>query len=213
MRKKQHVLFLVFLSFLFAGCTDPQLDSIKQGDYEQTKQLIVDVLQTDDGKKALQDAMTDKEFKQQLIIEDEFVKQTLSETLLSKKGQAMWKTLFQDAQFVKSFQKATEEAQKDTFKKMLHDAQLQKEMIKHLQDPQLAKPLLTLFESQQYREQLEKVLLETVENPLFQVKLQEALQEGAKQQDQEKDLKDNSEEENDPEEEDEDDEEDEEATM
>ena len=38
------------------------------GDYEETKKMVVDILKTDDGKKAIQQVMSDEKMKSELIM-------------------------------------------------------------------------------------------------------------------------------------------------
>lgn len=179
----RRIYFLVWVwggVFLVAGCANGMAK--QELDYEQTKQMIVDVLQTDEGKKALQDVISDEKMKQHLIMEADLVKTTLTETLASEKGREMWKKLFQDPTFVEGFNKSIAEEQKKMFKTLMHDAEFQKQMLELLQDPEMTKETLKALKSQQFRAHLEETIQQTLDSPLYQAKIQEILLKAAEKQ-------------------------------
>jgi spore germination protein D len=65
----RYVAFLTGLAILVtAGCSPAQKPDESQGpDYQQIKQMMVDVLHTKEGKKALQEVMKDPEFKKDMV--------------------------------------------------------------------------------------------------------------------------------------------------
>lgn len=67
-----------------------------QADYDTTKKMVVDILQTEDGKKALTEIMADEKMKQQLIMQDDAVKKAVNQALVSEQGKEVWTKLFQD---------------------------------------------------------------------------------------------------------------------
>ena len=48
-------------------------------DYEKTKKMVVDILKTDDGKKPLQDVLSDESIKSELIMNQDIVTKTVEE--------------------------------------------------------------------------------------------------------------------------------------
>src|SRR5690625_4426237 len=137
--------------------------------------MMIDILQTDDGKKVLTEMIADDKLKQHLIIESDVVKETLSDTLLSKEGKKMWEELFEDPDFVKNFHNSVAEEQKKLFKQLMSDAEFQKQMMELLQDPEMGEQMIKLLKSQQYRDFLEKTIIETADNPLFRAKFEKSL--------------------------------------
>lgn len=152
-------------------------------DYEQTKQMMIDVLQTDEGKKVLSDIISDDKLKQQLIIESDIVKETLSDTLTSKEGKDMWKSLFSDPKFIESFHSSIADEQKKLFKQLMNDAEFQKKMLDLLQDPEMNKQTIKLLKSQQFRKHLENTIIETIDNPLFKSKLEKSMNDKSSEKD------------------------------
>src|SRR5690606_6722621 len=60
-----------------------------ESDYDQTKKMVVDILKTDDGKKALVETLSDEKLKQELVINSEEVQKAINETLVSDEGKKM----------------------------------------------------------------------------------------------------------------------------
>ena len=82
--KKQLFIFLISCIFLVAcGGNNASQNEV---DYEKTKKMVVDILQTEDGKKALIEIMQDEKLKQELVIQSDVVKDAINEGLLSEKG-------------------------------------------------------------------------------------------------------------------------------
>lgn len=169
-------LFLIVgftaLLFVYTGCAN---ETQKDLDYEQTKKMMIDILQTDEGKKALLDIISDDKLKQHLVIESDVVKETISETLVSKDGKDMWKELFADPKFIDSFYTSIADEQEKMFKHLMKDADFQKQMIDLLQNPEMSEQTIKLLKSQQFRKHLETVIIETIDNPVYRAKLQKEL--------------------------------------
>src|SRR5699024_8586372 len=146
--------------------------------------MVVDILQTDDGKKALQEIITDDNMKQHLVMESDTVKEAITEALVSDKGAQMWQKLFEDPDFVKSFQESMEDEQKKLYKSLMNDSDYQEQMLDLLQNPEISDQTLKLMKSQQYRKHLEETIQQTLETPTFQAKMQEVLLKAAEKQQQ-----------------------------
>ena len=174
------VLICLFIAFLSA-CGGGE-SSGKEGEYDTTKKMVVDILQTEDGKKALQEIMADEKMKQELVIQSDVVKKAINETLVSEKGSQMWNTLFKDPKFVEGYAKSMEDEQKKLMKSLMSDADYQKQMLELLQNPEITDQILSVLKSQQFRSHLEETIQQTLETPLFQAKIQEILLKAAEEQ-------------------------------
>lgn len=62
----------------------------------------------------------------------------------------------------------------------MHDSQFQEQMIEILKNPEVDKQMLSILTSQAFRAHLEKTIQETLQSPLFQEKINKALEEAAK---------------------------------
>src|SRR5690625_6255518 len=92
-----YVFAFVCVVTVISGCTN---ESTKHDiDYEQTKKMVVDILQTDEGKKALREIMTDEKMKQHLIMESDAIKKAITEMRSEEHTSELWKKLFEDPEF------------------------------------------------------------------------------------------------------------------
>lgn len=179
MDKKKWMLLILGL-FLFAGCA-PQDQSIREMDYEQTKKMVVDILKTDDGKKAIKDVLTDEKMQQQLIMDQAVVTDAIEKTLTSEKGAEFWKKTFEDPKFAETFAKSMQSEQKKLMKALMKDPEYQGMMMDILKDPETEKNMMTLLKSKEYKEHLQKVMTDTFDSPLFKAKIQNILLKAAEE--------------------------------
>lgn len=176
--KNWTLLLLVSFFIVLSSCA-PQESSPAPPDYDQIKKMVVDILKTDEGKKAIQDVMTEDKVKQQMIMDQAVVKQTIEQILTSKKGEEFWKTMFQDPKFVESFAKSLKTEQEKTIKSLMKDPEYQGMMINILQNPEMEKEFLTVLKSKDFRNHLQTVMTETFDSPLFKAKIQDLLMKAA----------------------------------
>ncbi|MGM7724758.1 spore germination lipoprotein GerD [Metabacillus sp. Hm71] len=180
---KRYSLLMIIAMLIFtviSGCA-PREESVGQVDYEETKKMVVDILKTDDGKKALQEVMKDEEMKQVLIMDQKVVTDTIEKTLTSDKGAEFWKKVFEDPKFVETFAKSLQEEHEKVIKGLMTDPEYQKLLIDVFQDPELEKSVLTTLKGQEFRKHLQDVIMETLNSPLYKVKIQETLLKAAEE--------------------------------
>nr|WP_295975298.1 spore germination lipoprotein GerD [uncultured Bacillus sp.] len=177
--KKMISLLLPLLALIsITGCNQ-EAASNGQLDYEQTKKMVVDILKTDDGKKAIQEVMSDEELRKELIMDQTVVTDTIQTTLTSEKGIDFWKKTFEDPKFAETIAKSMQKEQEQLLKNLMNDPEYRVKMIEVLKDPELAKEMSDLLKSNEYREHLKQVVSETIESPLYQTKIQELLLKAA----------------------------------
>ncbi|NIK13568.1 spore germination protein D [Saccharococcus thermophilus] len=135
----------------------------------------MDILKTDEGKKAIQEIMTDEKTKQQLVMEQAIVKETLQQVLTSKEGVKFWEKALQDPKFAESFAKSLKTEHEKTIKALMKDPEYQGMMIDILKNPEMEKAMIDVLKSKEFRQHLQKVITETLNSPLFQAKIQDIL--------------------------------------
>lgn len=79
--------------------------------------MLIDALQTEDGKKAIRTLLEDPQFQEMLVIDSEQVKKSVEETMLSKQAEEFWKELYQDPKFSETMAKSMLKQQEDLMKK------------------------------------------------------------------------------------------------
>lgn len=191
MQRIRFIIIITLFIFLLTACSTGD-DANKMPDYDTTKKMVVDILQTEDGKKALHEIMSDDKMKQHLVIDSDVVKEAINTMLVSEKGTEMWSKMFKDATFVESFAKSMSDEQKKLFKKIMYDPDFQEQALELLQNPEIDKQMLTVMKSQEFRAHLEETISQTLETPLFQVKVAELLLKAAEKQEKSPDKSDKS---------------------
>lgn len=152
-----------------------------QIDYEQTKKMVVDILKTDDGKKAIQDVMSDESMKEKLVMDQKVVTDTIQQTLTSDKATEYWKKTFSDPKFAQSVSKNLKSENKKLLKELMNDPEYRGMMIEVFKEPEIQKEMADALKSKEYRAHLQKVITETVDSPLFKAKIQELLLKAAEE--------------------------------
>lgn len=178
MTRKVFILIAGIAIMMMSACTGGD-SSAKEGEYDTTKKMVVDILQTDDGRKALAEIMTDDKMKQELVINSDIVKQSINDALTSEKSAEMWTNLFKDPKFVESYVKSMSDEQKKLMKNLMNDAEYQKQMLELLQNPEINEQILQVLKGQQFRAHLESAIQQTIDTPLFQAKIQDILLKAA----------------------------------
>ena len=143
--------------------------------YDEMKKMMTDTLQTEDGKKAIKQMLSDPEFRELLILDQPEVKKSIEDTLLSKKGEEFWKKTFEDPKLTETIAKSMKEQQQEIMKQLMDDSSFQKELEEFFGQPDMQKQLETVMQSANMKKHLEKVVEETISSPLLQTKWQELI--------------------------------------
>lgn len=173
------LLFLCLL--LVAGCAPNEAQGNTQPDYEATKKMVIDILKTDEGKKAVQDIMTDDKMKEILVMDQATVQKAIKDNFTSKEGEKFWKKQFEDPKFVEAYAKSLRKEHEKVLKELMKDPDYQKLLMDVLKDPELEKKLVEVMKSKEYRDHLQKVISETLESPLYKAKIQDLLLKAAEE--------------------------------
>ncbi|XJZ27480.1 spore germination lipoprotein GerD [Bacillota bacterium Lsc_1132] len=165
---------LVLILFL-TSCSSGDSSGGSQMDYDQTKKMVVDILKTDDGKKAIQDVMSDDKMKEKLVMDQKVVSDTIQQTLTSDKAVDFWKKTFSDAKFSESVAKNMRTENEKLLKDLMNDPGYREMMVQVFKEPEIQKEMADALKSKDYRAHLQSVISETMESPLFKTKMEEIL--------------------------------------
>ncbi|AKP45565.1 MULTISPECIES: spore germination lipoprotein GerD [Bacillus] len=172
-------LLLVF--FLLTACSgDEQISS--RMNYDETKRMVIDILKTDDGKKAIKEVLKDKDLNKNLIMEQPEITKTIEQTLTSEKGKKFWEKSFQDPNFSNSFANGVKTENEKLLKSLMKDPEYQTMMLDILKDPSYEQEVMKLLKSKDFRQHLQKIMLETFESPLYKKKVADLLVKEANDQ-------------------------------
>ncbi|MEH6948576.1 spore germination lipoprotein GerD [Bacillus sp. JJ634] len=175
---KNGVAFLLISLFIICtGCN--QEGTNEKVDYEETKKMVVDILKTDDGKKALQEVLKDESMKNELIMNDDTVKTTIESTLTSDKGKEFWKKAFEDNEFTKAYAKALRSEHKKVLKELAKDPAYRTLIADTMKEPDIQKEITNILKGNEMRKIYKQLIVETGESPLVKAKVEEAIKKAA----------------------------------
>ncbi|SOC39014.1 spore germination lipoprotein GerD [Ureibacillus acetophenoni] len=168
---KRLLILSVVLLFL-ASCSDTPTQTMS---YDEIKKIMIDSIQTEDGKKALRQMLEDPSIRDLIILEHDQVETAIKDTLLSEEATEFWKKQFEDPKFKESIAKSMKEQQTDIMKDLIKNATFQEDLVKFFGQPDMQKQLETILKSSTLRKQMEEVVMQTIEDPLLQTKWQELI--------------------------------------
>lgn len=171
MKTKRTILVILSLLGIFLTSCAANESKGNEVSYEETKKMIVDILKTDEGKKALQEVLSDEQFKQEIIMNQEETKKAIEETLVSEKGKKFWEQQLKDEKFAQAFAKSMEKPFEDLMKGLMNDPEYQKKMMELMQNPEMDKNYTKLIKSSEMRSHFQKLIQETFENPMFKAEI------------------------------------------
>ncbi|PLS15579.1 spore gernimation protein GerD [Bacillus sp. M6-12] len=180
MRMRVALLTFSAFCFLFTGCS-PKESGGQRVEYEETKKMVVDILKTDEGKKAIQDVMSDDKVKSQLVMDQKVVSSTIEQSMTSDKAKEFWEKAFKDPKFASAYARGLQQEHENLLKDLMKDPQYRAMLMEVMRDPELQKELGTLIKSKAMRDETKKIMLETMDSPLAQEKIQDILMQAAEQ--------------------------------
>ncbi|WP_042478694.1 spore germination lipoprotein GerD [Bacillus ndiopicus] len=163
---------IIFSVILLAGCTESKSATLS---YDEVKKIMVDSIQTEDGKKAIRQILEDPKFRELLVLDSDEVKQATEKTLLSKEAEEFWKKTFQDPKFKEAIAKSMQEQQETILKGLMKDASYQEDLQSFFGQTEMQKQLETILKSAPLRKQMEQIVMDTIDNPLLQSKWQQLI--------------------------------------
>lgn len=182
MRVFTHCLLVIGLGFvILTGCSG-QSSQGSTPDYQATKKMVIDMLKSDDGKKAIQDLFKEDDFKNQLVLNQDAVKKTITDTLTSKQGKAFWESMLKDPDFAKTLATTMQKNNEQILKQLMKDPEYQGMLMNVFKAPKMEQEYLELMQTKPFRAEIQKSILETVSSPLFSSKLTEALSKAVEEQ-------------------------------
>lgn len=168
------------LALLAVGCgtgasMGADVSGAQQQDYGTTKQMVVDILHSTDGQKAVQDVLKDPSTKQQLVVTDTDISKAVEKSLESSKNQNFLAEQAKDPKFAEALAKATQPELLALQKQLMKDPEYQKDMLVLLKSPDFTKNVQDLMKTPEYRGEVMKIMTDALNTPSFKLQFQDAL--------------------------------------
>ena len=177
----QILLLMTFIGMLFSGCNAVKSPS-SSPDYKELKQMVIDIMQTEDGKKAIRETAGQSGGDKKLALGDTEVKKIVQDQFFSNENTIKLKEMYQDPKFTSQLGKTFKKENEGVIKDLMKDPEYRKMLLETMNDPEYQKMVLDVMKSTAYRKQMMAVIKESLESPLFQedlLKLMEKANEEA----------------------------------
>lgn len=180
---------LVIVCLVMTSCTGGgQAQGTSQPDYKSVKDMVLDILQTDEAKKSVEKMMKDEKFKQNIMLDESTVKTTLIQSMADPKNPQI-KEAFKDPKFASTLAKSMKDEHKKLMKDLMKDPDYQKMLITVMKDPEFEKNLMELMKSSAYRKQTMTIMKESLQSPLFQDEMMKLMTKSQEEMMKPKELK------------------------
>ncbi|MEF3303329.1 spore germination lipoprotein GerD [Paenibacillus sp. GYB003] len=164
--------------------------------YKDTKSMVLDILKSDDGKKAIKEASKQGDESatgllqaksaqsggaaggkiQMLSEQDAQQLQVMVKDVLTGDGSdKMLKAMMTDPKFAGDFAKALQKENKQLQKDLMKDPEYQKQMLELMKNPDFEKMMMDTMKGTQYRQQIMTVMQEALQSPLYRLELMQLL--------------------------------------
>lgn len=176
------LLMLVFLT----SCGSDQGSS----DYKELKSMVVDILKTEEGQKAIEEAYSksesNSENSQMLQMlespQGEQIQLAVKNVLTDPSYPLILQDMMTDPVFAGEFAKAVQEENKDIHKELMKDPEYQALLLETMKNPEFEELFLEIMKSKAYRQQMMTVMTEALENPIFKLKMLELMEKALEEQ-------------------------------
>ncbi|MFO7264223.1 MAG: hypothetical protein A6D91_08050 [Bacillaceae bacterium G1] len=166
------ILIISCLAVFLSGCSPAQRPQQETAlPYESTKEMVVDILKTDDGKKAIQEMFQDREFQKQVVLSGEDFKTMIQETITAEENREKLNEIIREPKFAAELAKALQEQTKQLLKDLMKDPEYRSMLHEVFQDPEFQQEQLELLKSNAFRQQIITVMKESLDSPMFQEEL------------------------------------------
>ena len=168
--RSRYWVLLPLIIMLTSCASGGQSQTQSQPDYKTIKDMVVDILQTEDAKKSVAAMMKDEKFQSSMVLDQETVKTSLIQTI-SNPNNPQVKEMFRDPKFASTLAKSMKDEHKKVIKDLMKDPEYQKMLITVMKDPEFEKNMMDLMKSSAYRKQTMQVMQEAIQSPLFQTEM------------------------------------------
>lgn len=179
---------IIFAFVMIGGCgSQPQGSGGSQqtdakAQYNETKQMVLDILHTKEGMDTLKDIVRDPQFKRSLAINETDVQVAMLKALTDGSAHATLEEQMRNPKFASALAKSFKKDNETVLKELLKDPEYQEMMLVLLKSPEFTQNLYDLMKTPEYRKQTMAIMTQSLQNPEFKLLyldlLKQAIREG-----------------------------------
>jgi spore germination protein D len=174
--KSIRLIPVLIACLLLTSCGSGSGGQSQTQSYKDTKSMVLDVLKTEDGQKAIQEASEKNKDKTAKLLssgEGVQIQAAVKDVLTDPSNSKLIEKTMTDPKFAGDFAKAIQKSNKDLHKDLMKDPEYQKSMLDLMNTTDFQKMLLSVMKSPQYRQQVMTVMEESMKSPLFRAQMME----------------------------------------
>lgn len=201
-----YLCILCTIALPLTACGSEQSASSQGGGYKETKTMLIDILKTDEGKKAIYEALSSGGGSSssssgsdsgdssgggggsvgiKMILppqSNEEIRLAVKDTITSPDYKKEIEKIMKDPKFAGDFAKAINSESKQLHMQLIKDPSYQKSVGEIMKSPEMTKMFLDLTKTPDYRKQSMNVMQEAMQSPLFKMEVMEILKSVVKEQ-------------------------------
>jgi spore germination protein D len=178
------VLLLPLLTSCGSGSSQGNSQS-NTGGYKETKSMVLDILKTEEGKKAVMEAsLSDHNSQMKLMSTDtgQQVQLAVKDILTAQDSDVIIRQLMTDPKFAGDFAKAIQKQNKQLQKDLMKDPEYQKQMLEIMKNPEYEKLVTDMMKTAPYRQQTMAIMQESLQSPIFKTEILQLLKKAVDEQ-------------------------------
>lgn len=185
MRLLWPALMLSCFAVTLAGCGSEPSGGGQTFEYRDMKQMVIDILKTEDAQKALQEQSRISGvggFQALSATDQENIKLSIKEVLLSPDAAGLLEELMTDTRFAGEFAKAVNKENKQIHKDLLKDPSYRQDLVSVFKGPEMEQVILEALNSTNYRKRIVTIMQESLQSPMIKLQLYELLRQAVREE-------------------------------
>lgn len=165
---------------LLTSCGMEQPTQSSNLDYKEVKTMVVDILKTEEAQKAIQSGPSGgggggMQAQSLTMQQQEQLRTAVKDTLVSPEYEKVLDKVMKDPKFAGEFAKAVSKENKQILKALMKDPEYQKDFGDIVKSPDMMKSYLDMVKTPEYRKQLQTVMKDAMNSPLFKLEVMDLL--------------------------------------
>jgi len=171
--------YLIITFVVLTSCAMNGESSGGQGsNYKDTKAMVLDVLNSSDGQKAIQSSAEkslDPTMRLLTSSEGHQIQIAVKNILTAANGNKILEKIMTNPKFAGQFAQAIQSSDKQIHKDLMNDPEYQKSLIEVMNNPEFEKIITDVMKNTVFRQQMMNVIQESMQSPLFKLQLLDLL--------------------------------------
>lgn len=175
------IAIILTISIPISGCNAFKKQESSEPNYKELKQMVIDIMQTEDGKKAIQEAMGEPKLQKQMVLDNKDVEKIIQQEFFSAENKNTLKSMYEDPKFAADLAKALKKENEKLLKDLMKDPEYRKMLIDVMKDKEYEEIVMEIMKSNDYRTQTMMIMKDALQSPMFKYDMVKLMEEANKQ--------------------------------